>query len=65
MVKHITTNQIILVNMLQSHMYFIQYCIIKCVGFETIHYIINLDVVSFSIVFSEFNYLFLFDILSF
>ena len=32
---------------------------IKCVGFEPIHYAINLNVVSSSIVFSGFDYVFL------
>ena len=43
-----TTNQIIVVNMLQnqSHRYSSHYKIIKCVRFEQIHYAINMDVVS-------------------
>ena len=32
---------------------------IKCVGFKLIHYVINLDVVSSSMVFSEFDFVFL------
>ena len=33
--------------------------IIKCIGFESIHYVINLDVVSFYMVFSNFDSMFL------
>ena len=38
------TNQIIVVNILQnrSHMYSSHYISIKCVGFKSIHYAINL-----------------------
>ena len=32
---------------------------IKCIGFEPIHYNINLDVVSSSMVFNDFDYMFL------
>ena len=31
--------------------------IIKCIDFEPIHYVINLNVVSSSIIFSDFNYI--------
>ena len=37
--------------------------IIKCVGFELIHYVINLDVESSSKVFSKFDYVFLSNIM--
>ena len=37
-------------------MYSSYYRIIKYVGFKPIHYAINLDVVSFSNVFNEFDY---------
>ena len=53
-----------IINMLQSHIYSSHYSIINYVGFEPIYYIINLNVVSFYIVFNEFDYIFLFDILS-
>ena len=33
--------------------------IIKCIDFESIHYTINLDVVSFFMIFSDFDYMFL------
>ena len=36
--------------------------IIKCVGFESIHYAINLDIVSSSRVFSEFDFVFLMNV---
>ena len=32
---------------------------IKCIGFESFHYAINLDVVSSFVVFSDFNYIFI------
>ena len=32
---------------------------INCVGFESIHYAINLDVVSSFMIFSDFDYMFL------
>ena len=32
---------------------------IKYVGFKSIHYTINLDIISFSIVFNDFNFIFL------
>ena len=53
-------NQIIVANMLQNwnHRYSNQYKIIKCVGFELIHYTINLDAASSSKVFSEFDFFF-------
>ena len=44
-------------------MYSSYHGIIKCVDFKPIHYAINLDVTSSSIVFSEFDYLFISDIL--
>ena len=40
-------------------MYSSHHRIIKCVGFKPIHCSINLDVASFSRVFSEFDYIFL------
>ena len=48
------------VNMLQnwSHRYSSHYRIIKCVDFESIHYILNLDVALSSKVFSEFDSVF-------
>ena len=61
-----TSSQIIVVSMLQkswSHMYSCYHRIIKCVGFKTIHYAINLDVTSSSRVFSEFDSFFLSDLL--
>ena len=33
--------------------------IIKCIGFESFHYTINLDVVSSFVFFSDFDYMFL------
>ena len=39
-------------------MYFSYYMIIKYVSFKPIHYVINLNVVSFSKVFNEFDYVF-------
>ena len=56
------------VNMLQkySQMYYshnnnIKYVdsTIKCIDFESFHYAINLDVVSFFMVFNDFDYMFL------
>ena len=38
-----------------NHMYYSHRRIIKCVGFEPIHCVINLDVASFSISISEFD----------
>ena len=32
---------------------------IKCIGFESFHYVINLDVISSFMVFSDFDYMFL------
>ena len=32
---------------------------IKCIGFKSIHYVINFDVVSFFVVFNDFNSMFL------
>ena len=37
--------------------------IIKCVSFELIHYTINMDITSFCKVFSEFYFLFLYNVL--
>ena len=36
---------------------------IKCVGFEQIHYAINLDAVPSFMVFNDFDFMFLFDVL--
>ena len=44
-------------------MYYSHHRIIKCVDFELTHCTINLEVVSSSRVFSEFNYVFLSNIL--
>ena len=44
-------------------MYYSHYKIIKYVGFESIIYIINLDVTSSSKVFNEIDYMFLSNIL--
>ena len=48
-----TTNQIMIIKMLYNwnHSYSSHYSTIKCVGFESIHYVINLDVVSPFVVF--------------
>ena len=46
-------------------MYSSHYMIIKFVGFKPIQYTINLDVVSFSEVFNEFDYVFRSDVLEF
>ena len=56
-----TINQIMFINMLQnlSYRYYSLYSIIKCLGFELIHYAINLNIVSFSMIFIEFDYMFL------
>ena len=68
-IKHIRsdikTNQIMIVNMLQnwSHMYSSHYMIIKYVSFKPIHYVINLNIVSFFKVFNEFDYVFISDVL--
>ena len=60
------------VSMLQnlSHMYSnhnsnIKYVnsTIKCVGFKSFHYAINLDVVSSSVVFNNFDFMFFIDVL--
>ena len=55
-----TTNQIIVINMLQnySHIYFNHNSIIKIVSFKSIYYIINLDTVSFSMIFNNLVYVF-------
>ena len=44
-------------------MYYNYHRIIKCVGFKSIHCAINLDIASSFRVFSEFNSLFLSDVL--
>ena len=53
-----TTNQIMVVNISQnlSHMYYNHYSIIKFVDLESIHYGINLYVVSSFMIFSKFDY---------
>ena len=53
------------VNMLHnfSHLYHNHYRILKYVGFELIHYVINSDVVSSFMIFSEFDYLLLSNVL--
>ena len=45
------------VNILEnwSHRYVSHYNTIKCVSFDSIHYVINIDVVSSSMDFSEFD----------
>ena len=50
------------VGMLQnlSHRYFSYYSIIKFVSFELIYYAINLGVISSSMIFNEFVYVFLY-----
>ena len=40
-------------------MYYNHHRIIKCIGFKPIHCAINLDVISSSRVFNEFDYVFL------
>ena len=49
------TNQIMVFSMLNnlSLMNYNQYNIIKFIGFKLIYYVINLDIISFSIVFIE------------
>ena len=49
------TNQIMVFSMLNnlSFMNYNQYNIIKFIGFKLIYYVINLDIISFSIVFIE------------
>ena len=57
-----TTNEIIIVNMLYNWSYRYSsshYRIIKCVDFESIHYVIKLDTTPSFKVFSEFDYMFL------
>ena len=44
-------------------MYSNYYRTIKCVAFEPIHYVINMNVASSSKVFSEFDYMFLSNVL--
>ena len=39
-----------------NHIYYSYHIIIKCVGFELIHCVINLDVMSYFRLFSQFNY---------
>ena len=58
-------HQIIVFNMLQNwnHRYSSHYRIIKYVGFEPIIYVINLDAMSFSKVFIEFDSMFLSNVL--
>ena len=53
------------VNLLQNwnHIYYSHHKIIKYVSFESIHYAINLNVASSSKVFSEFDNMFLSNIL--
>ena len=60
-----TINQIIVINLLQNwnHMYYNHCSTIKCVGFKPIHYTINVDIVSSSIVFSKFDSVFLSNVL--
>ena len=60
-----TSSQIMVVSMLQnwSHIYSSHHRIIKCVGFKSIHCTINLNVATSSKVFSEFDYIFLLDVL--
>ena len=47
--------------MYYSHSSNIKYVssIIKCISFELVHYVINLDVVSSFIVFSDFDFMFI------
>ena len=61
----IKTSNEIMVCILQNriHMYSRYHGIIKCVDFKPIYYAINLDVMSSSKIFSEFDYLFISDIL--
>ena len=49
-----------IVNMLQnlSHKYYSHYIIIKFVGFELIYYVINFNIVSSSMIFSDLVYVF-------
>ena len=56
-----TTNQIMVVNILYNRirMDSSHYKIIKLVGFDLIHYVINFNVVSSFIIFSEFDIMFL------
>ena len=53
-----------IVKMLQNfdHRYSNHNSNIKYIGFETIHYAINFDVVLCSIIFSNFDYMFFFNI---
>ena len=44
-------------------MYFSRHIIIKCVGFKSIHCFINLDTASSSKVFSEFDFIFITNVL--
>ena len=67
-IKLVTINKSMIVNMQQnwSHGYYshnsnIKYIdiTIKYVGFKRIHYAINLDVISFFMIFSDFGYIFM------
>ena len=60
-----TSSLFMVVNMLKNwnHMYYSHHKIIKYIGFKSIHYAVNLDTQSSSIVFSEFDYVFLLDLL--
>ena len=58
-------NQIIVVNMLYnwSHLYSSHYMIIKYIGFKSIHYTINLNIMLFFEVFNKFYSVFLLNVL--
>ena len=60
-----TINQIMVVNMVQnwSHTYYSHYKVIKCIGFEPIHHVINLGVALSFKVFCKFDYVFLLKVL--
>ena len=55
------SSQIMIVSMLQnwSSMYYSHHIIVKFISFKPIYCVINLDIASSSIVFSDFDYLFL------
>ena len=57
--KSETINKIMIININLSHKYFSYYSIIKFVDLELIYYAINMDVVSFFILFKEFVFVFL------
>ena len=59
------TNQIMIINMVQNwhNKYFNNYRIVKYIGFKSIHYVINLNVASFFKFFSEFDSVFLSNVL--